>query len=130
DRPPRRLARQTLGEVVEPRYEELFTLISNELRRSGFEEMIAAGIVITGGSSKMEGAVDLAEEVFHMPVRLGMPQYVRGLGEIVRNPIHATGVGILLYAQNRGEEQAAETTVRGNVREIWERMKTWFQGNF
>ncbi len=130
DRPPRRLARQTLGEVVEPRYEELFTLISNELRRSGFEEMIAAGIVITGGSAKMEGAVDLAEEVFHMPVRLGMPQYVRGLGEIVRNPIHATGVGILLYAQNKGEEQAAETTVRGNVREIWERMKTWFQGNF
>lgn len=130
DRPPRRLARQTLGEVVEPRYEELFTLISNELRRSGFEEMIAAGIVITGGSAKMEGAVDLAEEVFHMPVRLGMPQYVRGLGEIVRNPIHATGVGILLYARNKGEEQAAETTVRGNVREIWERMKTWFQGNF
>ncbi len=130
DRPPRRLARQTLGEVVEPRYEELFTLISNELRRSGFEEMIAAGIVITGGSAKMEGAVDLAEEVFHMPVRLGMPQYVRGLGEIVRNPIHATGVGILLYAQNKGEQQAAETTVRGNIKEIWERMKTWFQGNF
>ena len=130
DRPPRRLARQTLGEVVEPRYEELFTLIGNELRRSGFEEMIAAGIVITGGSAKMEGAVDLAEEVFHMPVRLGLPQFVRGLGEIVRNPIHATGVGILLYARNKGEEQAAETTVRGNLREIWERMKTWFQGNF
>ncbi len=130
DRPPRRLARQTLGEVVEPRYEELFTLIGNELRRSGFEEMIAAGIVITGGSAKMEGAVELAEEVFHMPVRLGMPQYVRGLGEIVRNPIHATGVGILLYARNKGEQQAADTTVRGNLREIWERMKTWFQGNF
>ncbi|SVD05710.1 uncharacterized protein METZ01_LOCUS358564, partial [marine metagenome] len=76
DRPPRRLARQTLAEVVEPRYEELFTLVGNELRRSGFQEMIAAGIVITGGSSKMEGAVELAEEVFHMPVRLGMPQYV------------------------------------------------------
>ncbi|MCZ6517265.1 MAG: cell division protein FtsA, partial [Gammaproteobacteria bacterium] len=105
DRPPRRLARQTLGEVVEPRYEELFTLIGNELRRSGFEEMIAAGIVITGGSAKMEGAVELAEEVFHMPVRLGLPQYVRGLGEVVRNPIHATGVGILLYARNKGEQQ-------------------------
>jgi cell division protein FtsA len=130
DRPPRRLARQTLGEVVEPRYEELFTLIGNELRRSGFEEMIAAGIVITGGSAKMEGAVELAEEVFHMPVRLGLPQYVRGLGEVVRNPIHATGVGILLYARNKGEQQAADTTMRGNVREIWERMKTWFQGNF
>ncbi len=130
DRPPRRLARQTLGEVVEPRYEELFTLIGNELRRSGFEEMIAAGIVITGGSAKMEGAVELAEEVFHMPVRLGLPQYVRGLGEVVRNPIHATGVGILLYARNKGKQQAADTTMRGNVREIWERMKTWFQGNF
>ncbi len=130
DRPPRRLARQTLGEVVEPRYEELFTLIGNELRRSGFEEMIAAGIVITGGSAKMEGAVELAEEVFHMPVRLGLPQHVRGLGEIVRNPIHATGVGILLYARNKGKQQAADTTIRGNVREIWERMKTWFQGNF
>jgi cell division protein FtsA len=130
DRPPRRLARQTLAEVVEPRYEELFTLVGNELRRSGFQEMIAAGIVITGGSSKMEGAVELAEEVFHMPVRLGMPQFVQGLGEIVRNPIHATGVGILLYARNKGEQQSLETTVQGNFREIWERMRTWFQGNF
>ena len=130
DRPPRRLARQTLAEVVEPRYEELFTLVGNELRRSGFQEMIAAGIVITGGSSKMEGAVELAEEVFHMPVRLGMPQYVQGLGEIVRNPIHATGVGILLYARNKGEQQSLETTVQGNFRKIWERMRTWFQGNF
>ncbi len=71
DRPPRRLARQTLAEVVEPRYEELFALVREELRRSGFEEVIAAGVVLTGGSAKMEGAVELAEEVFHMPVRLG-----------------------------------------------------------
>ena len=78
DRPPRRLARQTLAEVVEPRYEELFALIREELRRSGFEEMIAAGVVLTGGSAKMEGAVELAEEVFHMPVRLGLPQHVDG----------------------------------------------------
>ena len=78
DRPPRRLARQTLAEVVEPRYEELFSLVRDELRRSGFEELIAAGIVLTGGSAKMEGAVELAEEVFHVPVRLGIPQYVEG----------------------------------------------------
>ena len=94
ERPPRKLSRQTLAEVVEPRYEELFSLIQSELRRSGFEELIAAGIVLTGGSAKMEGVVELAEEVFHMPVRLGMPQFVTGLGEVVRNPIHATGVGI------------------------------------
>ncbi|MCK5386836.1 MAG: cell division protein FtsA, partial [Gammaproteobacteria bacterium] len=93
DRPDRRLARQTLAEVVEPRYEELFTLIQAELRRSGFEDLCAAGIVLTGGSSKMEGAVELAEEIFHMPVRLGAPQYVTGLVDVVRNPIHSTGVG-------------------------------------
>ena len=130
DRPPRRLARQTLAEVVEPRYEELFGLIRDELRRSGFEDMVAAGVVMTGGSAKMEGAVELAEEVFHMPVRLGMPQHVRGLIDVVRNPIHATGVGLLLYAKNRAEKGLEEHAVSGGFREIWERMKGWFQGNF
>jgi cell division protein FtsA len=130
DRPPRRLARQTLAEVVEPRYEELFGLIRDELRRSGFEDMVAAGVVLTGGSAKMEGAVELAEEVFHMPVRLGVPQHVRGLGDVVRNPIHATGVGLLLYARERAGRDIAEDPVSGGVREVWQRMKSWFQGNF
>jgi cell division protein FtsA len=128
DRPPRRLERHMLAEVVEPRYEELFALIANELKRSNFEDIIAAGIVLTGGSSKMEGAVELAEEVFHMPVRLGLPQFVRGLGEVVRNPIHATGVGILLYARDK-VEQGVDTAVRGGLGEVWLRMKAWFQGN-
>jgi cell division protein FtsA len=92
-RPPRRLARQTLAEVVEPRYEELFGLVRDELRRSGFEDMIAAGIVLTGGSAKMEGAIELAEEVFHMPVRLGVPQHGAGLGRRRANPILFDGVG-------------------------------------
>jgi cell division protein FtsA len=130
DRPPRRLARQTLAEVVEPRYEELFGLIRDELRRSGFEEMVAAGVVLTGGSAKMEGAVELAEEVFHMPVRLGIPQHVRGLGDVVRNPIHATGVGLLLYARERAGRDAGEDPVTGGFRDVWQRMKSWFQGNF
>jgi cell division protein FtsA len=127
DRPSRRLARHTLGEVVESRYEELFTLIANELRRSNFEEIIAAGVVLTGGSSKMEGAVELAEEVFHMPVRLGLPQFVSGMGAVVRNPIHATGVGILLYARDK-VERGTETTVRGGLQEVLSRMMAWFQG--
>ena len=93
ERPARRLARQTLAEIVEPRYEELFALVREELARSGFEEMIAAGIVLTGGSAKMEGAIELAEEVFHVPVRLGVPQTVRGLTDVVRNPIYSTGWG-------------------------------------
>ena len=84
DRPARRLARQTLAEIVEPRYEELFGLVREELRRSGFEEVIAAGIVLTGGSAKMEGAIELAEEVFHVPVRLGLPQSVQGLSDVVQ----------------------------------------------
>ncbi len=101
DREPKRMSRQTLAEVVEPRYEELFTLIQAELRRSGFEEVIPAGIVLTGGSSKMEGLIELAEEVFHMPVRLGVPQGISGLVDVVKNPIHATGVGLLLYGQQQ-----------------------------
>ncbi|MFZ0485371.1 MAG: cell division protein FtsA, partial [Arenicellales bacterium] len=89
DRPPRRLARQTLAEVIEPRVEELFELVKRELRRSGFEELIGSGIVLTGGSSKMDGIVELAEEVFHVPVRLGMPNHIAGLSEVVKNPIYS-----------------------------------------
>ncbi len=107
DRPARRLARQTLAEVVEPRYEELFGLIRDELRRSGFEEVIAAGIVLTGGSARMEGAIDLAEEIFHMPVRLGLPQQqVKGLVEVVQNPIYSTAVGLLLHARENTQAGA------------------------
>jgi cell division protein FtsA len=131
DRPPRRLARQTLAEIVEPRYEELFGLIRDELRRAGLEEQVATGIVLTGGSSKMEGAIELAEEVFHMPVRLGVPQYVSGLVDVVSNPIHATGVGLLLYAKGNLDVQRTEPPLlSGGVKNIFERMKTWFQGNF
>jgi cell division protein FtsA len=130
DRPPRRLARQTLAEVVQPRYEELFTLIRDELRRSGFEEVIAAGLVLTGGSAKMEGAVELAEEVFHMPVRLGVPQYVKGLNDVVSNPIHATGVGLLLYGKEGMELEYGGGPLTGSMKSAVSRMRQWFQGNF
>ena len=131
DRPPRRLARQTLAEIVEPRYEELFGLIRDELRRAGLEEQVATGIVLTGGSAKMEGAIELAEEVFHMPVRLGVPQYVSGLAEVVSNPIHATGVGLLLYAKSELDGHRTEAPLlAGGVKNLFERMKAWFQGNF
>jgi cell division protein FtsA len=130
DRPPRRLARQTLAEVVEPRYEELLTLIQAELRRSGFEDLVAAGIVMTGGSSKIEGLIDLAEEVFHMPVRLGMPQYVTGLVDVVRNPIYATGVGLLLFGHHNRDQQSLDIGMGKGLRGVWDRMKGWFQGNF
>ena len=130
DRPPRRLARQTLAEVVEPRYEELFSLVRDELRRSGFEELIAAGIVLTGGCAKMEGAIELAEEIFHVPVRLGIPQYVGGLSDVVRNPIHATGVGLLLYGKETVQARADRSVASVGMPGVFQRMKNWFQGNF
>jgi len=130
ERPPRRLARQTLAEVVEPRYEELLTLVQAELRRSGFEDLIAAGIVLTGGSSKMEGLMELAEEILHMPVRIGSPQSVSGLTDVVRNPIYATGVGLLMFGHNNMHERGAQTVSSGGFKSVWDRMKSWFQGNF
>ena len=130
ERPARRLARQTLAEIVEPRYEELFALVREELRRSGFEEVIAAGIVLTGGSAKMEGAIELAEEVFHVPVRLGIPQAVRGLSDVVRNPIFSTGVGLLLYARDNALPAGRGRSLGGNAKSMLDRMRSWFQGNF
>ncbi len=130
DRPSRRLARQTLAEVVEPRYEELFTLVQSELRRSGFENLIAAGVVLTGGSSKMEGAVELAEEIFHMPVRVGIPQYVSGLSDVVKNPIYSTGVGLLLFGLRKTREGITPIRINNGFKGVWDRMKSWFQGNF
>ena len=129
DRPPRTLSRQNLAEVVEPRYDELFTLIQAEIRRSGFEDMIPGGIVLTGGSSKIEGAVELAEEIFHMPVRLGVPQGVAGLTDVVRNPIYSTSVGLLLYGQRMEKEGHGPRVGGGDVSWV-ERIKRWFQGSF
>ena len=105
-------------------------MIRDELRRSGFEELIAAGIVLTGGSAKMEGAIELAEEVFHMPVRLGVPQHVDGLADVVRNPIHATGVGLLLYGKNAIQAKAEAASTGSGVSGVFNRMRSWFQRNF
>ncbi len=127
ERVSRRLARQTLAEVVEPRYEELFIFIHSELKKSGFEELMAAGVVLTGGSSKMEGAIDLAEEVFHMPVRSGVPKGVTGLVDVVSNPIFATGVGLLLFGSTYSKRSTASESGSGSM---WKKMKSWFQGNF
>jgi len=132
DRPPRELSRQALAEVVEPRYDELFTLVQAELRRSGYEDLIPAGIVLTGGTAKMEGAVELAEEIFHMPVRLGVPQTVKGLTDVISNPIYSTGVGLLLYGLQKQTDPLP--VVSGGYSSetkstVLERMKRWVQGN-
>ena len=128
DRPARELSRQTLAEVVEARYDELFTLIQAELRGSGFEDLIAAGVVLTGGASKMEGLAELAEEIFHVPVSVGSPGSVTGLKDIVRNPIYATGVGLLMYGKERQEGKAARDRRRGGG--TFGRFRNWLSENF
>ncbi|MFT5113717.1 MAG: cell division protein FtsA [Parasphingorhabdus sp.] len=131
DRAPRKLARSTLAEVIEPRVEELYLLAQAELRRSGYEELIGTGIVLTGGSSKMEGMIELGEEIFHMPVRLGVPQYTGGLSEIVRNPIYSTGVGLVQFGHtNQMKQQNLTQDSDSRFKGVWDRMRAWFQGNF
>lgn len=130
DRAPRDLSRQALAEVVEPRYDELFTLVQAELRRSGFEDLVAAGIVLTGGTSKMEGVVELAEEIFHMPVRLASPQGVSGLTDVINNPIYATAVGLLLYGEKQQRDGLQSISKEENPVSLASRIKSWIQGNF
>ncbi len=127
DREPRKISEQNLADIIEPRYEELMLLVQAELRRSGYEDLIAAGMVLTGGSSKVQGLIDLAEEIFHMPVRLGVPQHVSGLTDVVQNPVYSTGVGLLLYGR---EHYGRTEAVSGDSQGLLAIMKNWFQGNF
>lgn len=129
-REAKQLSVQTLAEVLEPRVVELYELVLSELRRSGMEDMIASGIVITGGSAMMRGMVELGEEVFHMPVRMGLPRYVGGLSEVVGNPRFATGVGLVLMGKQQIEKMLNEQSDIGSFGRILETMKRWVQGNF
>lgn len=130
DRAGRRIPGRALAEVVEARYEELFTLALNELRRSGLENHIAAGVVLTGGASKVQGAQELAERVFKIPVRIGKPHNVTGLSDIIHNPIYATGVGLLVYGQKQRLTQRETGISQPSMKGLWSKMKNWFQGNF
>ena len=129
DRADRDLSRQALAEVVEPRYDELFTLVQAEIRRAGYEDLIAAGIVLTGGTAKMEGAIDLAEEIFHMPVSLGKPNNVTGLLDIVQNPIYSTAVGLLKHAALKEMDNFMLPANVGMSRVVG-KMKNWIMGSY
>ncbi len=127
------IPRTLLAEVCEPRYEELFMLVRAELRRSGFEDLISSGLVMTGGASQIPGALELAERVFQVPVRIGLPQHVTGLADVVKNPMYATGVGLLLYGYNQrydSQSNSHENKSLSTGKGLWQRMKSWFQGNF
>jgi cell division protein FtsA len=130
DRSPRQLSRKTLAEVIEPRVEELYSLVQAELRRSGYEELLSSGVVITGGSSVMQGMVELGEEIFHMPVRIGQPAYGGGLAEVVRHPRYSTATGLLLAGVQEHRSRELARMQISTFRQVLERMKSWFTGNF
>ena len=126
-RPERELSRQALADVLERRYVEIFSMAQQKLNQSGFESLIPAGIVITGGASKVEGSTELAEEVFHAPVRLGSPQSISGFKEIINNPIYATATGLLLYGQKKLQEDHLNYITRD--KSVLNRISRWFGGN-
>ncbi len=130
ERGPRKLSRQTLAEVIEPRIEELYSLVQAELRRSGFEEMLSSGIVLTGGTAQLAGMVELGEEVFHLPMRVGVPAYAGGLADVVRNPSYATAVGLLLEGRDQWLRAEAARTQTAGLSGMAERMRNWFRANF
>ena len=130
ERAPRKLSRPMLAEVIEPRIEELYTLVQSELRRSGFEELLSSGVVITGGTSMLQGMAELGEEVFHLPCRVGAPSYMGGLADVVRSPRYSTAVGLLMHGRDqRMRVEAARAQVKG-ITGVAERMKQWFKANF
>lgn len=131
DRPGRKISARALADVVSARYDELFSLVRNELRRSGFEQRIAAGIVMTGGGSRVRGVIELAEICFETPVRYGSAHRVSGLVEATANPALATGVGLLLHGyQQQYEGNYSSPVVSSGGKQLWSRMKEWVRGNF
>lgn len=130
NRGSRQLSRQTLAEVIEPRAEELYCMVQAELRRSGFEELLSSGIVITGGSASLRGMVELGEEIFHMPVRLGLPNYHGNLKEVIHTPRYSTGIGLILAGVEQMQHQQGSRLQGGSAKQIFSRMKGWFQRNF
>ena len=130
ERGPRKLSRPMLAEVIEPRIEELYSLVQAELRRSGFEELLSSGIVLTGGSALLQGMTELGEEVFHLPVRVGTPSYSGGLADVVKSPRYATSVGLLLEGKEQFlRNEAARAQITG-ISGMATRMKQWFKANF
>jgi cell division protein FtsA len=131
-RKPRKLPRQILSEILEPRMEEMFTLLNREIYRAGMENMIASGVVLTGGTSLLDGVTEVAESIFGLPTRLGRPQHITGLVDVVNNPMYATGVGLVLYgARNqRAKNQAAKKfRIRDSniFNRVMTRMRKWFK---
>ncbi|UCH00520.1 MAG: cell division protein FtsA [Deltaproteobacteria bacterium] len=126
-RKPRTVSRQLLGEILEPRVEEIFSLICQEMVRSGYDDLVTSGVVVTGGSSILAGVPEIAEQVFNMPARVGYPEHIGGLKEIVNSPMYATAVGLVLYGANSQQREKRFRIRDTNIfNRIVSRMKRWF----
>lgn len=129
-RKPRVLSRQLLAEILEPRVQEIFDLVNRELIKSGYEDVIASGVVITGGSTILEGMPELAEQVFNLPVRRGVPTNIGGLIDVVNSPVYATGVGLVVYGSKNATVEFPTHSTKNNddtlFRRVARRMKEWF----
>jgi cell division protein FtsA len=125
-REPRVLSRQLLAEILEPRVEEIFTLVNREIIKSGYEDLIASGVVITGGTSILPGMPELAEQIFGMPVRRGVPQDIGGLIDVVNSPVYATGVGLVKYGCRNMESRNFTIGQENIFDKVMRRMKEWF----
>jgi len=130
ERGPRMLSRQALAAVIEPRVEELFSLVQQVVRESGYEELLSSGVVLTGGTSLMDGVVELGEDIFLKPVRLGVPDYVGNLSDVVKSPRFSTAMGLLQEARVQRLRGRRVASTRGGVKDIFQRMREWFVGNF
>jgi cell division protein FtsA len=123
-RPPRVMPRTVLSEILQPRVDEIFSLVRDELERCGLSETLASGMVVTGGSTILQGLPELAEEILGMPVRRGVPQGVGGLSDVVKTPIYATAVGLVLYGARK--QDGLLLSQNSERRGVWRRMRSWF----
>jgi cell division protein FtsA len=128
-REARKLPRQILGEILEPRMEEIFSLVNREIYRAGMENMVASGMVLTGGTALLEGVTEIAESIFSLPTRIGTPQGLRGLADVVNNPMYATGVGLVLYGARHQQTEKKKFRIRDRhiFNRLMNRMKRWFK---
>lgn len=130
-RQPRELSRKILADIIEPRMEEIMALVRDEIVRLGLEKSFPAGIVLTGGTSLLEGVQELSEEVFEMPARLGTPENVGGLQDVVSNPMYATGVGLVIYGSRQARSNRFRIRDQGNIFDkVKTRMQEWFHDWF
>ena len=127
-RAPRVLSRRILCEIIEPRVEELFQLVQREIQKAGQEDLLASGVVLTGGTTQLHGMPELAEEVLGLPVRRGLPRGIGGLTDVVKSPQHATAVGLLLYGARQGSQ--GMRTFSADAASIKERFLGWFRELF